>query len=253
MKHSKKKFTYEKSLGSNVGETILNAATTLPPNTSQNLEEDYIATVITDDHRMIGCFKVAHEGRNYFIPEPDPIVLYFETARGLSKDITQYKQNLISSLGLVEVSLEKSYDYFSRAMASTLFMFNCLEAFVNSLIPLDYKYSKKMPQKTEVYTRDQILREISFEVKMKTIIPIVTNKNFHVDFGHKFETIKNLKQLRDNIVHTKSHPKGKHIQYNHLYALALDFKYSAAIEHIKDYINYHDPNRIEECLCGKED
>ena len=79
-----------------------------------------------------------------------------------------------------------------------------------------------------------------------------TKKSFHVEFGNKYENIQKLKEFRDAIMHTKSDNGNPAKFYEDLYTCALNFNYTDTINHVRDFLNYYEPNFIEECNCGKE-
>lgn len=50
------------------------------------------------------------------------------------------------------------------------------------------------------------------------------------------------------MVHTKN--GFAYENYTELFKKALNFNYKEAIEAVRDFINYYDPNLIEPCPCG---
>jgi len=53
-------------------------------------------------------------------------------------------------------------------------------------------------------------------------------------------------------MHTKSDNGNPAKFYEDLYTCALNFNYTDTINHVRDFLNYYEPNFIEECNCGKE-
>ena len=80
----------------------------------------------------------------------------------------------------------------------------------------------------------------------------ILNKKYSKDFAKKYPIkyvfIKNLKDLRDQIVHTK---EGKAYEgYIELFRKSLNFKFNECIEAVRDFMNFYEPNLIEPCPCG---
>ena len=95
-----------------------------------------------------------------------------------------------------------------------------------------------------------------FKEKVKKVIPQLLQfeeKNFVKGFIHKYDLIKDLKNFRDEIVHTKSFEGiGTNNFYERLYVTSLNFEYDKVLFAARDYINFHQENLIEECLCGND-
>lgn len=260
MKHLVKKYILRVKVGEDVMEVINKAPIdekTISEISNTNIE-GYHTLGITEDNDIIQTFKYT-EGKNIFIiPEPNPIVIYFDTARTFHKIIQNRRKDLFGTLttpGNNFYALNGDfYWYFSTVSSYIIFLFLSIEAFVNKIIPNDFEYRKNIQdRKTELYDKYQIQRSIEFLEKIKKVVPAITNKNFIQEFGHKYELIKKLKEYRDEIIHTKSF-EGKNSPnfYENLYANSLNFEFDKTLFAVRDYINYHEENLIEECECGND-
>lgn len=259
MKHIKKKFIQKKRLPKEAAETLINHKPS-----KEDLEQidelkkndfaGYVPYLLTDDE-FIQAFKYKYKNKYFFIPEPHPIVIYFSNAQVFLKSLYESKEELLNSLqkgnNLSNV-MNPAYRFFGFSSNFTTSLFNSLEAFINSLIPNDYIYSVETNRNTTSYNKAQIQRNISFDDKIKKVIPEITGKNFHVNQSHKFDTIKKFKSLRDKIVHTKADNETRTTYYESLYKDALDFNYKNAIKAIRDYINFYEEGLIEKCDCGND-
>jgi hypothetical protein len=141
------------------------------------------------------------------------------------------------------------------ASSYAIFLFSAVEAFVNMSIPKDYKYERSIQDKrSEIFNRSQLQRYVEFAEKIKTVLPEVTNKNFVVEHTHKFEYLMKLKSFRDEVAHTKVYDGGPTANsYQDLYVMSLVFEYEKTLHYARDFINYHKPDLIEECDCGRDD
>jgi hypothetical protein len=69
-------------------------------------------------------------------------------------------------------------------------------------------------------------------------------------FPLKADLINNLKNFRDNIIHTKN--KSEHVKHDFLIKRSFSFKFDATINAVADYMNYYKSHYIKECACGKD-
>ena len=93
----------------------------------------------------------------------------------------------------------------------------------------------------------------SFKEKVETILPKVTGKDFIKSFPDEWAIINELKIFRDMIVHLKNdHLYGPNI-FKPVFQKALSIDFNSTIWKVKDFINFYEPNLIEECNCGKDE
>ena len=89
-------------------------------------------------------------------------------------------------------------------MQSIVFAFTALEAFVNEIIPSDYKYEKKGKKATEIYTKEEIERWVSIDEKLDKIIPAILKVGTPKGRDQSWQGFKDLKNIRDRLIHMKS-------------------------------------------------
>ena len=76
------------------------------------------------------------------------------------------------------------------------------------------------------------------------------SKNFFLNPTPTNQNITNLKNLRDEIIHTKSE-----IDYSKQQILlksVLSFKYDQTFEAVAKFMNFYKPDYITECNCGAD-
>jgi hypothetical protein len=261
MKHLVKKYVKATKVGEDVVDVLNNAPIDEKALTkiSDSKMEGYYAIALTEDNHIVQTFKYVNGDNVFMIPEPDPIIIYFDTARHFHKSISKKREDLFSKLSssgnnFIAVSGD-FYWYFSTVSNYVIFLFLSIEAFINKKIPKDFEYRKSIQdRKTEVYDRFQIQRSIEFLEKIKTVLPLATEKNFVKEFTHKYELIKKLKEFRDEIIHTKSF-EGESTPnlYEELFVTSLNFEFDKTLLATRDFINYYQNNLIEECGCGNND
>lgn len=220
--------------------------------------EDQYGMIITDSNELIQAFKYETDGKIYMLPEPDPVVIYFDTAAFNYRRLREQRVEIFRDAALFGKHLLATtgnfYSYFANASSFAIYLFGALEAFVNKEIPKDFEYRRNFQDKrTELFDKGQLQRNIEFLEKIKDVMPQVKGKNFVQEFAHKYNQIKKLKYFRDEVVHTKSFEADQEPNfYQQLFVLSLDFDFEKTINFVRDYINYYQPGLIEECNCGKE-
>lgn len=260
MKHLVKKYVRSAKVGQDVADVINSAIDEKRiKEIADNNMEGYVGWVQTYDNEIIQTFKFNENGKMFLIPEPNPIVIYFDTARFYIKTILDKRNKLFAELNNPKKNVHTInahfYTYYSTACNSAIFLFLSIEAFINKKIEKKFEYRKEIQnKKTELYNKYQIQRNIEFTEKIKEVMPQATGKNFVVEFTHKYEYIRKLKHFRDEIVHTKSlEDENIPNYYEELYVMSLNFEYEKTMLSIRDYINFYEPNLLEECDCGRED
>jgi len=212
--------------------------------------------VLTESNDFIGAFKyVDNQGLTMFIPEPDLIVVYFETARSYSRHLQRYRDELFKDLTLPDKVLSNFYGYYAMATIVIINIFNSLEAAINRAIPNDFSFAENPQGKSStLYSpKDAIEREFSLEKKIKLVLPQATDKNFVAAHNDKYEfIIKQLKPLRDEMIHAKSYSKEKLGLYEKLYNNTLNFDYEKCLRVIMTFINFYHQDLLQECQCGND-
>ncbi|MDB5004570.1 MAG: hypothetical protein JWQ34_2795 [Mucilaginibacter sp.] len=256
MKHIKKKLLRQQDIPKGASSLFANAinADLIPKEEIQKkLTNNHFAYLITDKDQMIGTFRYqVDKHKSLYIPEPDLVVCLFETARQNIVDINGYRAKLLKEYRDVSEPLQHSYNFFSTAILASTTLFNALEGFVNRIIPFGFKYEDSNGKQTTLQNKSQIERYLSFAIKITNVIPQATGKDFKLHDRKKFETIINLRDLRDDFTHMKSFDADRQISYEKLYNDSLKFDYTKALYAVKDYINFYNPELIELCNCGKD-
>ena len=258
-KHIKRKFLFEKV----VTEAELDEFRKIGDNLS--LDEmskiKYVAKeksifVQYGEDKLIQAFPYKNNGFARFIPEPDPILLYFNYAYYEYLRFNPLKSKILQA-ATGEISEDISmflYQYFGQSSAFIIMLFTSLEAFINRCIPKNFTYVKDIQgRKTEMYNKEQLERYISFDEKTKEVLNQIFDKKKNFASAHPLpnQHITNLKEIRDSIVHIKGNDEG-HTAYEKTFKRLLDFKYVETLNAVKDFLNYyHDSSSyVEECPCN---
>ncbi|WP_046756517.1 hypothetical protein [Kordia jejudonensis] len=209
----------------------------------------------TSNQKKIRGFDYKHKNQMKFVPELDPCLIYFSSAQMFSKMIYSYKKEFLNNLSFIDPSKNKDaqdlgktmqeFQYFFQFASSYIIMLNSsLETFINKEIPVTTTYITK--GKGETKDIKWILKA-NLEFKMSKIIPQCTNKNFPLEYLNTYESIKDFIKFRNQLIHLSPRTDCNSVRYKEFYRKVIDFNYLDSIYQIKKYINYHQPNLIEEC------
>jgi len=254
MSHSKKKFLSIIQTNINNPDKLFSKSSKEKRNI--NLKDYDSGFFLNEDNEMIMCFLYDHKGKPLLIPEPDLTILYFTFVEksidhivGLRNQILELAGDQMKDLEISENIANLFYDFFQLSSNFVINLFISLEAFNNSLIPNDHTYINKKGKK---YSREGIQRSIKFEEKLKRVIPQLFKKSFVVVFNKKFELLREMKNLRDDVIHIKNFSKDFYVSYKEMFTKYLEFDFENALLYTKEYINYYKINHIEDCNCGED-
>lgn len=252
-KHILKKFVFEVQFTEEEMEKIKKETSSFPFEELPKIKKENFKLptfVITDTNKILNCFPYKAAGRISLIPEPDPVLIFFNSAYLNYATIAETKKTILAKLlepTLNEVIINDLYNYFGMTCGFVTFLFTALEAFMNQFIPDDYQHSKKGNKCIETYNKEEIQRHFTFKEKL-LVMAKISGKDFSETNEPTFQVISNLKDYRDSIVHLKQVKEGSSA-YNYIYKKALDYKYSDALNSVAKFLNYYKPDYIEECPC----
>lgn len=251
MKHIKHKFLqYE--IGDHSVRDVFNNAV---PNEKIQPDSDEHVIIMKFDNEdyFTHAFTYKKDGKTIVIPEPDLVVCLFELSRNYCIQIKDLKSSLLAQCDDLNSIRLNAFKFYASATLAVTTLFNCLEAFLNRLIPPNFTYTGTIAfRKNLAWNKESIERYMGIENKIKDVIPQIKGVSFHVIHGSKFDTLKKLKEIRDMMTHIKAAFATSKPIYSNLYLNALDFEYLSALQAVRDYINFHHPDLIETCDCGQD-
>lgn len=148
MNHIRRKFSHQVRISDEVMRRI-NEGLQANVNQDRNIKflqpSDYHAWIITDKNYCAKTFRYPFAGNSLFIPEPDPVLIYF--------NIAQINYRLVEKIGsrqeLIEVLREfkdatkimhKLYEFLGHSSSFAVFTFMAIECAVNKVIPDNHDY-----------------------------------------------------------------------------------------------------------------
>lgn len=256
MKHAKRKFLFEiKKSNIPTGGKEIELKEIIGDSAQEilNRHKDHIVLLQTEDQLIKGYIQKC-DSKYYTFPIPDLTLIYFSAAQRSYQISKGWKKEMLAKLDCKEFPasppIHEIYDYFGAIFSVVTTLFTALESFINQLVPRDYKKEIVRSKCIEVYNYEQILKHLDFKTKVKTVIPEVTKRNYFLHPNPSNQLIWNLKEFRDELIHTK--PDADPFVFKQIYTKALNFNYPKYIEAVAQYFNYHKPNYIEVCDCGAE-
>ncbi len=107
----------------------------------------------------------------------------------------------------VEFSSEsEAFDYLEDTIQAIVLAYSAIEAFANEIIPDDYQYSRHIKSEVilETSNKTSIERFVPLEEKLSAILPEILGIPSPKTGSKYWSEFKNLKRLRDRIIHMKS-------------------------------------------------
>lgn len=216
---------------------------------SKKLSDDFNQDIfLIFEKAMVYAFDYLYKNDKILIPELNPVMIFYSNAVMSYRKLIENKETLLVNSPQVKnffngkININHFGLFFQSASNSIINLQATLESFANRIIPEDYLYIDKFGNQTA--------NTITF--KLNNAIPKI--KGF--DFGsHRSRTkynksIDNIIKLRNDIIHLK--PAEQDSGYRKIYRELLNFDYLKALVAVKTFVNFYEPNLIEECLCGKE-
>ncbi len=220
----------------------------------RKITKSTVAYMHTVGNYYVKGFPYKVNGHTYTFPEPNPTLIYFSNAQRFRREIEEFRVKLLPKLNMTTEQIEdfthEYFNYFGAVCGTVIFLFTSLESFMNSLLKETDTYIRPLSNKTEIFNFSQIQEGISFGEKIKTTIPQLTGKDYFKAHPTKAQLIDNLKEFRDNIIHTKTTTDV--IQHDYVIKRSFSFKYDETIQVIAEYMNFYKVNCIKECDCGSD-
>lgn len=216
-------------------------------------KDEFITFLKTSEDIVIaGCLH-KYQGKDLILPIPDPTLIYFHNAQSYIKGIKEAKKKLIEKIDfstpLNETAINEIYDYYGKTSGFAIFLFTSIESFINQMLPDNYIYKVSIKKRTEVYNKQQIQFYLDFKTKISKVLEEITGKNFFKNSTSANSMIWNLKEFRDDIIHTKQEDNNI-LRYEGLIKRSLNFKYDKTLIAVASFMNFYRKGYIVECDCG---
>ncbi|MDV2444464.1 hypothetical protein CMV00_11780 [Elizabethkingia anophelis] len=250
MSHIGLKLTKEIKIDFNLTKTIRGVKL---PDKSKELIEDYLSSnkfaeeydsdlLLQTDDSLIYGFEFLHKGKKMMIPEINPVTIYFSNAVMSNTKIADYKRVLVEKAQNRIIQVHFFGDFFQLSFNCIINLQSSIETLINKLIQ-DHKYV--------FYDKNGKIKNSNILDKIDIALPKISTKDFEKDFKNEYNDIKNLIKIRNQMIHLKPDEKTTNTKYKIPYRKIIEFNFDTTIESVKKFINYYEPNLIEECTCGQ--
>lgn len=206
-------------------------------------DEDNNDILIMFEDKVIYGYDYLYNNKKLIMPEINPVTIFFSNAVMSHGHLSYYREILLSKSADVRnvgqfISLGHFGDFFKLAFNCIINLQASLETYLNSKIPITYKF----------YNEKGKLKQGSIHEKIDIALKEITKRSY--DKEDDIKLIKELIFLRNRMIHLKPVNDITNTKYKNLYRTILDFKYFKAIIAVRNFLNYYEPNLIEECTCG---
>lgn len=256
MKHIKKKYLFQPKIDESAKE-LLNKQMVDVQNFDRSIYKTFNKThnvLLKTEDELILAFIYNNNGKYIHIPLPDFTLVYFDFAYKLNIQRKELEKELLSKLSNAETFTEDSsnelYHFYGNASSIIISLFTSLESFINHILPENQEYIVERNNRKEIYSKEQIQQYVSFNEKIKFVLPQFFNKNFFQHSNLTNQHINNLKELRDSIVHTKSDSKNE--KPIDMFKKLLKFKYDETFDAVQKFMNFYKEDYVVECNCGND-
>jgi hypothetical protein len=256
MKHIKRKFLFHEYLQQNdfQNSSLMKIdVNQVDQNFLKQNAKDNFAILTTDTGEKLFSFIYNDNGKHCMIPVPDFSLVNYNFAYTLNIERKEHRKKLVQNLAELttpnEVSNTYAYNYQGAASSCIICLFTAIECFVNDLIPEKFEYKIITDRKTEIYNKQQIQISISFMDKLTKVLPLALGKSFFANQNPTNVHIYSLRDLRNDIIHTKSDKTGQ----NNVDILKrlLNFRYDECFAATFKLFNFYKKDFIEECPCSE--
>jgi hypothetical protein len=214
-------------------------------NLKKIFSDPLLVVIQVSDSEVFAVNKLRFKRKPFLLLEPNPVTFYFSIVYDLIPQISKAKYQLKLFLDCgdernPELPVVFSY-VFKVASIGIIFSFSALEASMNQLLP-DFK---EIEFKGKLVSKNEIQRWATFDDKLIQIIPKIHGKNFCELYPKKAEVLKNMKKLRDELIHLKQKRKDGFASYNDIYQDVLNLNLKRIVFTVKSFINFYQPGLIQ--------
>lgn len=206
--------------------------------------QDFDIMIMMDDSVIFG-YDYLHNNKKLILPEINPVTIFYSNARMSYGMLNHYKEILLTEsseagkIGKV-INLNHFGTFFQLAVNCIINLQATIESFVNLKVLGNFNFLDKNGKPKNPNIHD----------KIDIAMPIVMKMEFNDE--KNYTLIKELIKLRNDIIHLKPDQNLTNTKYKIPFRNIIDFNYQETIMAVKNYINFYEPNLLEECACGNE-
>ena len=177
------------------------------------------------DEQIVFGFDYLDNGKKLIIPEINPILIFYSNAIMSHKQIDKYRGILLKNsqdVKRIKGAVDPAYfgDFFQLAINFIVNLQGTIESFLNYSIPEDYVF---------LSVNNREIRRPNIHDKIDIAITELCNKSFEEYDLEKYLLIKDLIQLRNDIIHLKPIEGETNTKYKKLFRRVLDLDYDKTV------------------------
>ncbi|WHT40370.1 hypothetical protein QNH98_07240 [Myroides sp. mNGS23_01] len=258
MQHIKLKPTQLISIDYNISDITQNSNQDFSD--SKKIEEEYVKSsnhsdqigmdlMLFTENSIVFGFDYSYKSDKIFIPEINPTLIFFSNAIMSVKSAKQFRTNLMKDSpslmkkSQTEINPELFGHYFQLAVNCIINLQASLETFINRCIPDNYII---------LSNNNNPVRKPNIHDKIDLGITKIKGQDFKKQFPEDYKIVKELIGLRNRIIHLNPTKENTNTKYKNFYREIIDFDFDKGILSIRTFINFYEPNLIEDCSCDNE-
>jgi len=213
---------------------------------SKHYNDNYDLMMAFDDH-IIFAFDFVKDKEKYLIPEINPTTIFYSNAVMSLRKLIFFREELFKNSPTVK-NFKKAINpnhfgsFFQLASNCIINLQSTVESFANRQIPENYEFIDVNGEKFEP----------SIFHKLDKALPEIKNNRFKSKFKQDNFRIRKIIELRNEIIHLKPAEESTNTKYKDVYRRLLKFDFTKSILSVKNFVNFYEPDLIEECECEKE-
>lgn len=170
-------------------------------------------------------------------PEPNPVVLFYQTAISNLQKGKELKKKLLSKERLLDYNFynDNYCDFFKHNSSGVIFLTMTIESFINQLLPETHNDRAKSEME---YDR--------LKDKISDLVQGITKIDFKKTNHEDYNRLCDLIELRNDLVHLKKASKENLTFYQSLMKRVLDFDCDKMANAVFEYVNTIIPQYFEE-------
>lgn len=206
--------------------------------------QDFDLMIMMEDSVIYG-YDYIHNNKKLILPEINPVTIFYSNARMSYGMLNHYRNILLNESSEAGkkgkiLNLNHFGTFFQLAVNCIINLQTTVESFVNLKVLGNYTFLDKKGKPKNPNIHD----------KIDTAMPCVMKMEFKNE--KDYALIKELVKLRNDIIHLKPDQNITKTKYKIPFRNIIDFNYHEAIIAVENYINFYEPNLLEECPCGSE-
>lgn len=210
---------------------------------SKKYSEDFEYNILLFyENYALGGFDYLYNGKKLIFPELNPVILLLSSAKMSALSSIFLKQELLDNYNAKNINNHLLGQFIQQSMNCVINLQVSIECFVNNIInEKNYKFYGKKQNERKPTTFEKI-----------EVLDKIFSKNFKKTFAKEHSHIKELIQLRNELIHLKPKDLTSNTKFKFSFRKMFDLNFEDIFNSVECFLNYYEENLIEDCNCGRE-